>query len=86
MTLEALDRPIKFIFVLSNVLVWTAFCVRLAFRWHQIPTSSHSAGISLAVMFPLLWYSLLRENDRSSRFFYATGAFFATIFAVYPIF
>jgi hypothetical protein len=86
MGFEALGKPIKLLFGIGNALVWVLFCGRLILRWHVMPVQSHWSGISLAIIFPLLWESLLRDKDKSSHLFYATGAFLATIFAVYPLF
>jgi hypothetical protein len=47
---------------------------------------SHSTGIALALTFAFLWYSIFRDNDKASRLFSATSAFFATMIAVYQLF
>ncbi len=86
MNLDYFERPIKALFGPAYALVWIAFCVRLVVHWRTMSSLSHSTGIALALTFAFLWYSIFRDNDKASRLFSATSAFFATMIAVYQLF
>ena len=63
MQYEEPDRVQKVIILTINGLGWVGFCFRVIRGWHASPSGAHFWGIYLAVAFPLLWYSMLRERN-----------------------
>ncbi len=59
---EKPDRLHKAIFLLMNTVNWLGFSVQLVRHWHRMPPGLHFWGIYIAVIFPLLWYVMLREE------------------------
>jgi hypothetical protein len=49
-----------------NGLLWLAFCIRTILRWHFIAPALHFWLIGLALIVPLLWYSLLKDKTSIS--------------------
>ena len=60
--LDASDPVVRGIFLAMNGLLWLAFCIRTIVRWHFIAHDLHIWFIGLALMMPLLWHSLLKDN------------------------
>ena len=64
--LDASDRVVSAIFLTMNGLLWLALCTRTIMRWHLIAHDLHVWLVDLAVIFPLLWHSLLKDKSSLS--------------------
>ena len=64
--LDASDPVVIGIFLGMNGLLWLAFCIRTILRWHVIGPGLHFWLIGLALIVPLLWYSLLKDKTSIS--------------------
>jgi hypothetical protein len=84
--MQNLQKPIEVLFVVGNGLVWLVFCTVLVLRWNVIPASSKWQAAALAISFALLGYSLIAEDNKSSRLLCATASFLATMMIAYRLF
>ena len=84
MTLES-QKPArlhKIVFLLINAVNWLGLFLRLMRRWHSMPSNLHFWGIYLAIVFPLLWYVMLREKSGLVSLVGITLAFLGVSFAL----
>ena len=62
----------KPIFVIFMALLWIAYCARLATHWQ---TTGNLPHIYAGVVFPLLWWRMLKDNASSQAVLLAVFAF-----------
>jgi hypothetical protein len=60
------DPVQNIILLILNSVVWLSFCIRIIMHWHLMPLNPRLFGIYLAIVFPLLWRDLIRENSSFS--------------------
>ncbi len=66
MKIQEPDPALKIILVILNTVLWLSLCTRIIMHWHVMPWNPRLSGIYLAVVFPLLWRDLMRENSSFS--------------------
>lgn len=64
--LDASDPVVSAIFLAMNGLLWLAFCIGTIMRWHFIAHGLHFWFVDLALIVPLLWHSLLKDETSIS--------------------